>query len=77
MKQHKQHTQPRPLDFILEEHGSVHLLRPLNAGAKQWLDENVTAEDWQWFGGACAAEPRCVPDVLAGIEDAGLNWTAV
>ena len=39
----------------------------LNDSVRGWIDEYVGIEDWQWFGGAFAIEPRYVPDLVAGL----------
>lgn len=62
-----------PPDFFVEEHGSVVLLRPLNAAAIEWLNKNVQSEGWQWFGGALAVEPRYLEPLLEGIGEAGFT----
>lgn len=59
-------------DLQIENHGSVVLLRPLTPRGSEWLDENVFAESWQWFGGALAAEPRLVEQVIQGAVEDGL-----
>ena len=33
-------------DFQITDQGTIILIRPLNAAARQWLDENVVAEPW-------------------------------
>lgn len=58
-------------DYLIENHGSIILLRPTNAYARQFLSESVDSEA-QWFAGALAVEPlhrmnNLVPAVLIGI----------
>ena len=60
-----------PRDIVIEDHGSLILLRPLNDGADKWLREH-TAEDAQWFGGALVVEPRYVSDIVNGAINDGL-----
>ena len=60
-------------DFQFEDHGSVCLVRPLNDAARQWLDDNVESEGWQWIGGALACEPRLLPNLADGIEADGFT----
>jgi hypothetical protein len=40
--------------------------------AKQWIEDNVFAEDYQWFGNALCVEPRYVAGILEGMKSAGL-----
>ena len=35
-------------DFSISDHGTVISIRPPNELARQWLDENVVSEPWQW-----------------------------
>jgi hypothetical protein len=61
-------------DFKVEDNGSVVLIVPMNRGAREWVDENVYLESWQWLGGGFACEPRMVGDLLAGIAEAGFIY---
>ena len=54
-------------DFEVADCGTVVLVTPLTAKAKQWVDENVYTEPWQWLGGGFACEPRLAEGLL---EDA-------
>lgn len=58
-------------DAIVENHGSIFLLRPLNAEAKEWLETHVVS-DAQWFGGAVVVEPRYINPILVGMQSEGL-----
>lgn len=62
-------------DFIAQDEGSLILLRPMNAAAKQWLIDNVgTPEDEvQWFGGALVVQPRYLNDLVDGAHADGLT----
>jgi hypothetical protein len=59
----------RGRDASLENHGSIHLVRPLTECAVSWLDENT---DGTWFGNALAVEHRFVADLVAGMRESGL-----
>jgi hypothetical protein len=63
-------------DILVEDHGTVALLRPLTKRGAFWLHDNVCSEPWQWMGPALAAEPRLVPQVLNGAVEAGLRVAA-
>jgi hypothetical protein len=43
---------PDMSDFQMADQGTIFLIRPLNEAARQWLDENVVSEPWQWVQGA-------------------------
>ena len=57
----------------VEPHGSVVLIRPLTPGAREWIDQNVGPEPWQWMGGALACEPRYVADLVDGMIADGME----
>ena len=60
-------------DFCIADHGSVFLIRPVSEAARQWLDENIVAEPWQWFAGSLAVDHRFARDIVAQITDAGFE----
>ena len=62
-------------DFQITDQGSIFLIRPLNEAARQWLDENVVAEPWQWVQDALCVEPRFARDLIIEIEEAGFEIT--
>lgn len=44
------------------------------ASAKAWVHDNVDAPDYMWLGGDCVCvEHRYVEDIIAGMQDAGLE----
>lgn len=59
------------MDVIVENHGSLVLIRPMHSEAMTWL-ETHTPEDAQWFGGALVVEPRYVNDIINGMWVDGL-----
>lgn len=60
-------------DLVVEDHGTVALLRPMTRLGGQWLHDNVSSEPWQWMGPALACEPRLVQPVIDGAEADGLR----
>ena len=60
-------------DFQITDQGSIFLIRPLNEAARQWLDENVVSEPWQWVQGALCADARFTRELVAEITDAGFE----
>ncbi len=41
--------------------------------AKQWIDENVGLEAWQWLGDSFAVGHHYIEDLELGMVDAGLT----
>ena len=64
---------PDMSDFQFTDQGSIFLIRPLNEAARQWLDENVVAELWQWVQGALCVEASFARDLIIEIEEAGFE----
>ena len=60
-------------DIVVENHGTVVMLRGMTHAGGIWLHDNVSSEPWQWMGNALAAEPRMVQDVIDGAEADGLK----
>ena len=62
-------------DFQITNQGSIFLIRPLNPAARQWLDENVVSEPWQWVQDALCVETRFARDLVVELEEAGFRVT--
>lgn len=60
-------------DVQIENCGSVRMVTPMTCAAREWVNENVGLESWQWLGGSFACEPRYVQDLIDGMEEAGLG----
>ncbi|MBV9587700.1 MAG: hypothetical protein JO213_22710 [Alphaproteobacteria bacterium] len=60
-------------DFQIADHGTIICVRPLNDAARQWLDENVVSEPWQWVEGALCVETRMARDLIQEVEAAGFT----
>jgi hypothetical protein len=61
-----------PADILVENHGSVFLLRPVSPVGQAWLQENVVGEESQHFGNAVVCEPRYVANIVFGARGQGL-----
>jgi hypothetical protein len=60
-------------DFRILDHGTVVVILPMSQTAHDWVEENVIAEPWQWFGGALGVDHRCARDLIDGITAAGFQ----
>lgn len=58
-------------DFYIKDCGSLVLFTPANERAREWTDENMSVESWQWQGSAFAVERRYAGNLIEGIEDSG------
>jgi hypothetical protein len=62
---------PTP-DILVENHGSIFLLRPITSVGQDWLKENVVGGETQVFGNAVVCEPRFVMNIVNGARAEGL-----
>ena len=60
-----------PPDFLLENHSSIFLLRPISPAAFIWVEQHLPS-DRLTFGNAVVIEPRYLWTILAGLQDDGL-----
>jgi hypothetical protein len=66
---------PDMSDFSISDQGSIFLIRPLNEAARQWLQENVVSEPWQWVQGALCVETRFACYLVVELEEGGFEIT--
>jgi len=59
-------------DFVVQDEGTIVLLRPHTVLAREWVRENLSDEAI-WYVGAVVVEPRYLPDILTGLADDGLT----
>ena len=62
-----------PPDFLVENHGSIFLLKPLTPTATSWVEEHIGQDNgYQGLWPSLIIEPRYIADIVAGIQDDGL-----
>jgi hypothetical protein len=59
-------------DVLVRNEGSVFVFCPLTERAKDWIEDNVESESWQWFGNALVVEHPYAAALGLGMQDAGL-----
>jgi hypothetical protein len=60
--------------IVIENYGSIVLLRPATAAGREWLEANCDWSGYQPFsGGTLLCEPRYVADIEAGAREACLE----
>ena len=59
-------------DFTVSGGGSIYIVEPLSEDAKDWVDENVGLEAWQWWGNGFTVEHRYIGDLVEGMLSDGL-----
>ena len=58
-------------DFIVENHGSLFMVRVVTPTAQAWIDDNVPLESWQWLGHSFSVEHRYIEDLVDGMIQDG------
>jgi len=59
-------------DVIVDNYGSIVGLAPMTQAARDWIEENVATESWQWLGGVLNVESRYAADLVVGMQEAEL-----
>jgi hypothetical protein len=60
-------------NFRIEHHGSIVLIVPLCASARDWLDEHIGKDNgYQPYYPTVVIEPRYLAQIIAGIRRDGL-----
>ena len=62
----------RTPDVLVSNAGTVFVFCPLTSAAKEWVDENVESEAYQWFGNSLVVDHRFAWGLGQGMKDAGL-----
>ncbi len=59
----------RKTDVFVQNHGSLVLFTLNTRAAREWVEDNLKTESWQWLGKALAVEARYADAVIAMMED--------
>ena len=71
-KQRLEIAHTHDLDLRVENHGSVFILQPMSARAREWLEVNVERGSC-WVHDALVCEPRYVEAIVADMIDEGME----
>ena len=62
-----------PPDFLVENHGSIFLLKPLTLLATSWVEEHIGEDNgFQPYFPTIVVEPRFIADIVKTILSDGL-----
>jgi len=53
--------------------GSMVGFLPVTPEAEAWFYDNVESEEWQWLGPVLWVDQHMAGDIVAGMEEAGLE----
>ena len=61
------------LDVQVDDEGTVFLFTPISQVAKEWVQQHVVLENWQWLGGSFAVDHRFALPLAEGMAQDGLR----
>jgi hypothetical protein len=61
------------IDVRIINEGIIIGFQPITAIAKEWFDENVQSERWQWLGNVLGIDHRYAEDIIAALAEAGME----
>jgi hypothetical protein len=60
-------------DFVVENHGSIFLIKPLTPSAVSWVDEHIGQDNgYQPYFPTVVIEHRYIADIVEGMQNDGL-----
>lgn len=62
-------------DIEIDPHGSVIRFTPLSDFAREWIDEHLAPEPWQWLGNSLVLDCQVAIRLLPILEQHGLDLT--
>lgn len=65
------------VDFSVENHGSIVLLRGISPDAEQWIEDYVGGWDTQYWGDAVVVEHRYIVPIIEAMEAQGWEWESI
>ena len=74
MSEHSVSAGRKLMDVLVEFDGSVARFELKTQEAKNWVNENVELEGWQWLGKeSFAVDHRFTDPLITGMEESGLS----
>ena len=61
------------MDVQVDGGGTVYLVTPITTLAKEWVQQHLALEGWQWLGGGFAVEHRFIANLVQGMRADGLK----
>ena len=67
------HSGQIPPDFLIENHGTIFLLKPQTDSAISWVEQHIGQDNgYQPYYPTTVVEPRYIADIVGGIQNDGL-----
>ena len=61
------------LDIHVDGGGTIYMVTPITQLAKEWVEQHLSLEGWQWLGSAFAVEHRFIANLVQGMRADGLR----
>lgn len=61
------------VDLLVRDEGTVVVFSPVSKPAREWIDEHVCSEPWQWLGDNLVVDHRYAPVLIAAAAESGLG----
>lgn len=61
------------IDVRVSNHGTLYGFRPVSDAAKQWFEDSVSSESWQWMGGTLYVDHRYARNLGEGLQAEGFT----
>jgi len=60
-------------DMLIDDNGTIFMFTPITALGREWVDEHLSLEGWQWMGLSFAVEHRFAAGLAQGMKADGLR----
>lgn len=71
------HSEKIQSDFVVENHGSIFLLKPLTPSATSWIEQRIGEDNgFQPYFPTVVVDHRYIADIVEGIQNDGLAVSA-
>jgi hypothetical protein len=59
----------KQVNFMVSDEGTVVFITPISETARQWVDENLSLEPWQWLGEGFGIEHRYADEIIQAMAE--------
>lgn len=60
-------------DVQVDDCGTLFMVTPLSQLAREWVEQHLSLEGWQWLGFSFAVEHRFIQPIVEGMVGDGLR----
>jgi len=59
----------KQVNFMVTDEGTVVFITPISETARQWVDENLSLEAWQYLGDGFGIEHRYADEIIRAMAE--------